>query len=103
MDPINRFLLSEHPEFKDYKGDMRDIDREDLVVIAISYGLQPIKVEADYNQMTFFFKKEEFEVFENKYISNIPILLSTAMYAQGREYWRNTMTLWRSKLRSLCK
>ena len=97
---LERFLVSENPEMKDaLSGPLRDIDREDLVELIIAYGIKPVKVEGDRKQMWFFFVADEIQEFENKYLSNIPILLSIGMYAHGREYWRNAMTLWNSKKR----
>lgn len=95
----DQWSLSVHPDKKDYKGPTRDIDRQELVVILIAYGIEPVKVMCDDKQVYVHFIPSEIEEFEEKYLSNKPILLSISMWAAGNEYWKNLMTLWNSKKR----
>jgi len=80
-------------------GSLRDIDREDLVKKLIMYGLEPVKVEGDEQKIIVYFLASDTERFENEYLSNKNLLVPLQRVTYANEYWRDMMTLWKSKLR----
>jgi hypothetical protein len=82
------------------KNLLREIDREDLVKLLIAYGIEPVLVEGDATKVVLWFIATEIESFENRYLTNkADMVVPVLRIAHANEYWRNLLTLWKSKLK----
>lgn len=100
---MNRIIIAQDPERKDISRHLlREIDREDLVINLVAFGLRPAGAEADDTKVVVLFVGSEIENFENRYLTNdSSMVVPLVRLAYAREYWRNLLTLWKSKLRQI--
>jgi len=99
MQPI---LVSSNPDYTLEQIDamaLRDIDREELVRLMISYGIETMKVMGDDHQVVVWFRAEDVAPFESKYLSNKMITVDWRMVVASFDWWRNAIVLWKSKIR----
>jgi len=94
-------LVWQNPDYAD-KIDLplRDIDRANLVILMISYGCTPIKVEGDERQIVIWFLTEETERYENNYLANKDMVIPLSRLVYAMEWWSNMLTIWHSRQRA---